>query len=129
MVTTMVQPRWIWGLMNIIHRCIDAPYDGAILAAASGIVRRAGRRGGYGNAVEIDNGAGISTLYGHASSLSVKAGEHVEAGEPIARVGHTGRATGSHLHFEVRKDGKPTDPQSTLNSWKERADLLIGRKP
>jgi murein DD-endopeptidase MepM/ murein hydrolase activator NlpD len=113
------------------HTGIDvAAGEGSpILAAASGIVRRAGRRGGYGNAVEIDNGAGISTLYGHASSLSVKAGEHVEAGEPIARVGHTGRATGSHLHFEVRKDGKPTDPQSTLNSWKERADLLIGRKP
>jgi murein DD-endopeptidase MepM/ murein hydrolase activator NlpD len=100
-----------------------------ILAAASGVVRRAGRRGGYGNAVEIDNGSGISTLYGHASALAVKAGDHVEAGEPIAQVGHTGRATGPHLHFEVRKDGKPTDPQSTLNRWNERADLLVGRKP
>lgn len=100
-----------------------------ILAAAPGVVRRAGRRGGYGNAVEIDNGSGISTLYGHASALSVKTGDHVQAGEAIARVGHTGRATGPHLHFEVRKDGKPTDPQSTLNRWNERADLLIGRKP
>ncbi len=100
-----------------------------ILAAAPGVVLRVGRRGGYGNAVEIDNGSGISTLYGHASALSVKAGDHVEAGEAIAQVGHTGRATGPHLHFEVRKDGKPTDPQSTLNRWNERADLLIGRKP
>jgi murein DD-endopeptidase MepM/ murein hydrolase activator NlpD len=100
-----------------------------VLAAAPGIVLRAGRRGGYGNAVEIDNGNGISTLYGHASALKVKEGDSVKAGEPVAFVGHTGRATGSHLHFEVRKDGKPIDPKSTLNRWGERADVLIGRKP
>jgi murein DD-endopeptidase MepM/ murein hydrolase activator NlpD len=113
------------------HTGIDvAAQEGSpVLAAAPGIVRRAGRRGGYGNAVEIDNGSGISTLYGHASSLAVKEGDSVKAGETVAFVGHTGRATGPHLHFEVRKDGKPTDPQSTLNRWQERADALIGRKP
>jgi murein DD-endopeptidase MepM/ murein hydrolase activator NlpD len=113
------------------HTGIDvAAQEGSpILAAASGIVRRAGRRGGYGNAVEVDNGSGISTLYGHASALAVKEGESVKAGDPVAFVGHTGRATGSHLHFEVRKDGKPIDPQSTLNRWEERADTLVGRKP
>jgi murein DD-endopeptidase MepM/ murein hydrolase activator NlpD len=113
------------------HTGIDvAAQEGSpILAAAPGVVLRAGRRGGYGNAVEIDNGNGISTLYGHASALSVKEGDRVKAGQPIAAVGHTGRATGPHLHFEVRKDGKPTDPQSTLNRWEERADVLIGRKP
>jgi len=113
------------------HTGIDvAAQEGSpVLAAAPGTVRRAGRRGGYGNAVEIDNGGGLSTLYGHASALAVKEGDQVEAGQPIAFVGHTGRATGSHLHFEVRKDGKPTDPQSTLNRWGERADVLIGRKP
>jgi murein DD-endopeptidase MepM/ murein hydrolase activator NlpD len=113
------------------HTGIDvAAQEGSpVLAAAPGVVRRAGRRGGYGNAVEIDNGNGISTLYGHASALTVKEGESVKAGEPIALVGHTGRATGSHLHFEVRKDGKPIDPQPTLNRWDERADVLIGRKP
>jgi murein DD-endopeptidase MepM/ murein hydrolase activator NlpD len=112
------------------HTGIDvaAQEGSAILAAASGVVRAAGRRGGYGNAVEIDNGRGITTLYGHASALNVKPGQHVGAGEPIALVGHTGRATGSHLHFEVRKDGKPIDPQSTLNRWQERADVLIGSK-
>jgi murein DD-endopeptidase MepM/ murein hydrolase activator NlpD len=113
------------------HTGIDvAAEEGSpILAAASGRVLRAGRRGGYGNAVEIDNGKGVSTLYGHASALAVKEGDRVEAGQPIAFVGHTGRATGAHLHFEVRKNGKPTDPQPTLNRWNERADVLIGRKP
>jgi len=113
------------------HTGIDvaAQEGSAILAAAGGVVRAAGRRGGYGNAVELDNGRGITTLYGHASALNVKPGQHVSAGEPIALVGHTGRATGSHLHFEVRKDGKPIDPQSALNRWQERADVLIGKKP
>lgn len=113
------------------HTGIDvAAAEGSpVLAAAPGIVRSAGRRGGYGNAVEIDNGGGISTLYGHARALAVKEGDQVEAGQPIAFVGHTGRATGSHLHFEVRKDGKPTDPQSALNRWQERVDVLVGRKP
>ncbi len=113
------------------HTGVDvAAQEGSpILAAASGVVRRAGRRGGYGNAIEIDNGHGISTLYGHASALKVKEGDSVKTGDTVALVGHTGRATGSHLHFEVRKDGKPIDPKSTLNRWGERADVLIGRKP
>jgi len=113
------------------HTGIDvAAQEGSpVLSAASGIVRRAGKRGGYGNAVEIDNGGGVSTLYGHASALTVKEGDRVTAGQPIALVGHSGRATGSHLHFEVRKDGKPTNPQPALNRWGERADVLIGRKP
>ena len=113
------------------HTGIDiAAQEGSpVLAAAPGVVRRAGRRGGYGNAVEIDNGGGVSTLYGHASAVAVHEGQSVKAGEPVAFVGHTGRATGSHLHFEVRKDGKPIDPQSTLIRWGERADILIGRKP
>jgi len=113
------------------HSGIDvaAQEGSAILAAASGTVVRAGRRGGYGNAVEIDNGSGISTLYGHASSIAVQEGDRVKAAQPIGSVGHTGRATGSHLHFEVRKDGKPIDPQAALIDWGERADSLIGGKP
>jgi len=113
------------------HTGVDiAAQEGSpILAAAPGVVRRAGKRGGYGNAVEIDNGGGTSTLYGHARALAVKEGDRVEKGQPIAFVGHTGRATGSHLHFEVRKDGKPTNPDPALNRWGERADVLIGRKP
>jgi murein DD-endopeptidase MepM/ murein hydrolase activator NlpD len=112
------------------HSGIDvAAEEGAsIIALSSGVVRQAGRRGAYGNAVEIDTGRGLSMLYGHASQLAVEEGERVEKGQVIGAVGHTGRATGPHLHFEVRKDGVTTNPESTLNRLGERADVMIGRK-
>jgi hypothetical protein len=89
--------------------------DGApVRAVAAGVVRRAGALGGYGEAVEIDHGGGVTTLYGHASRLLVHEGEAVSQGQEVARVGHSGRATGTHLHFEGRQDGKPMDPGSFL---------------
>jgi murein DD-endopeptidase MepM/ murein hydrolase activator NlpD len=97
-----------------------------ILAAADGVVRSAGTRGGYGNAVEIDHGNGVTTLYGHASELGVKPGDHVEKGQEIGEVGMTGRATGPHLHFEVRVEGKPVDPRGALKAYGIRADNPIG---
>jgi murein DD-endopeptidase MepM/ murein hydrolase activator NlpD len=97
-----------------------------ILAAESGVVRSAGTRGGYGNAVEIDHGNGVSTLYGHASELGVKPGDHVEKGQQIGEVGMTGHATGPHLHFEVRVEGKPVDPKGALKAYGIRADNPIG---
>jgi murein DD-endopeptidase MepM/ murein hydrolase activator NlpD len=97
-----------------------------ILAAADGVVRSAGTRGGYGNAVEIDHGNGVSTLYGHASELGVKPGEHVQKGQEIGEVGMTGHATGPHLHFEVRVEGKPVDPKGALKAYGIRADNSIG---
>jgi len=97
-----------------------------ILAAESGVVRSAGHRGGYGNAVEIDHGNGVTTLYGHASELGVKPGDHVEKGQPIGEVGMTGHATGPHLHFEVRVEGKPVDPKAALKAYGIRADNPIG---
>jgi murein DD-endopeptidase MepM/ murein hydrolase activator NlpD len=97
-----------------------------ILAAESGVVRSAGTRGGYGNAVEIDHGNGVSTLYGHASELGVKPGDHVEKGQQIGEVGMTGHATGPHLHFEVRVEGKPVDPKGALKAYGIRADNSIG---
>jgi murein DD-endopeptidase MepM/ murein hydrolase activator NlpD len=97
-----------------------------ILAAEAGVVRSAGTRGGYGNAVEIDHGNGVSTLYGHASELGVKPGDHVEKGQPIGEVGMTGHATGPHLHFEVRVEGKPVDPKGALKAYGIRADNSIG---
>lgn len=81
-----------------------------ILAAASGKVIMAQVYGGYGNCVMIDHGGGIVTLYGHASKLCVSKGDVVKRGQVVAKVGSTGRSTGPHLHFEVRKNGEYVNP-------------------
>jgi len=83
-----------------------------ILAAHSGTVTRAGWYGGYGNAVDIDHGGGLSTRYGHQpdDGIQVSVGQHVEAGDLIGYVGTTGNSTGCHLHFEVRVWGNAIDP-------------------
>ncbi len=98
------------------HHGIDiaAPAGAPIGAAASGTVVFAGRRGGYGNTVIIEQTDGKQTLYAHAEQLLVKVGEPGVAGQTIATVGSTGRSTGPHLHFEVRENGQPLDPTSTL---------------
>lgn len=83
-----------------------------IFAAASGVVVYAGRMSGYGNAVVVDHGGGVSTLYAHCSALLVRDGQSVSQGQTIARIGATGLATGPHLHFEVRRNGNPVDPGS-----------------
>jgi murein DD-endopeptidase MepM/ murein hydrolase activator NlpD len=101
-----------------MHTGIDiAANQGAnIIAANSGIVRISGWEGGYGNTVMIDHGGGISTLYAHCSSLLVRVGQEVSAGQVIAKIGSTGISTGPHLHFEVRKNGEPIDPMGYLGS-------------
>lgn len=101
---------------------VGAPQGTPIHASAAGVVRSAGPRGGYGNAVEIDHGNGVVTLYGHASELLVHPGETVSAGQEIARVGSTGRSTGPHLHFEVRVGGRPVDPSRVLKTYSMRVD-------
>ena len=83
-----------------------------IVAAASGKVIMSQWYGGYGNCVMIDHGGGIVTLYGHASKLLGSKGQVVKQGQVIALVGSTGRSTGPHLHFEVRKNGQYIDPMS-----------------
>ncbi len=85
-----------------------------IRAADDGTVIFAGRSGGYGLMVDISHGNGIVTRYAHCSSILVSVGEHVEKGQVIARVGSTGRSTGSHLHFEVVSNGKQRNPLSYL---------------
>ena len=96
------------------HEGIDiaATRGTPILAAAKGRVMRAENMSGYGLMVEIDHGYGYTTHYGHASRLLVKVGQSVERGERVALVGNTGIATSSHLHYEVRVDGKPQNPMN-----------------
>jgi len=93
---------------------IAAPYGTQIYAAKAGRVVFAGWYYGYGRAVIIDHGNGVSTLYGHASRLLVRVGAQVEAGALIALVGATGDATGPHLHFEIRVNGRPLNPLKYL---------------
>lgn len=83
-----------------------------VYAAADGTVIIAGSYGGYGNAVVIDHGSGISTLYGHNSSVAVGVGQKVSRGEVVASSGNSGISTGPHLHFEVRINGSYVDPLS-----------------
>ncbi|WP_417564143.1 M23 family metallopeptidase [Microbacterium sp.] len=84
-----------------------------VYAAGVGRVITAGAYQGYGNAVRIDHGHGVVTLYGHMqwSSLRVRVGQQVATGTPLGAEGNTGRSFGCHLHFEVRKSGTPVDPQ------------------
>ncbi|HSJ26904.1 MAG TPA: peptidoglycan DD-metalloendopeptidase family protein [Acidimicrobiia bacterium] len=95
-----------------MHTGIDLAAIGGtpIYAAEAGTVIIAGVRGGYGNAVVIDHGGGLATLYAHQSRITVSVGERVAAGERIGFVGCTGYCTGDHLHFEVHVNGKHTDP-------------------
>jgi murein DD-endopeptidase MepM/ murein hydrolase activator NlpD len=92
-----------------------------IRATAAGTVTHTGWSGGYGKMVEIDHGNGLSTRYGHLSSIDVEAGQTVRIGQIIGRLGSTGRSTGPHLHYETRIDGEAVDPQRFL-----RAGLRLG---
>ncbi|MCI1693929.1 murein hydrolase activator EnvC family protein [Aneurinibacillus aneurinilyticus] len=93
-----------------------APQGTPIYAAAEGVVASAGYMNGYGNTVVIYHGNGLSTLYGHIRNggIVVSEGQSVSAGQKIAEVGATGRATGPHLHFTVIKNGQKVDPMSYL---------------
>jgi len=72
--------------------------------------------GGYGRAVVLDHGHGITTRYGHMKSLAVFAGEHIHRGDTIGYVGDTGRSTGPHLHYEVRINDAPVNPHKYLRT-------------
>ncbi|MDH3288572.1 MAG: M23 family metallopeptidase [Betaproteobacteria bacterium] len=85
-----------------------------IYAAAGGVVIFSGRHRQYGNMIEIDHGNGLITRYAHASKLLVNVGDLVVRGVQVGKVGKTGRATGSHLHFEVRRRGAPVNPKRFL---------------
>ena len=86
----------------------------SVIATADGIVSSLKTEPGYGKMVTIDHGYGYRTLYGHNSKFNVKVGQRVRRGDRIASVGNTGRSTGSHVHYEIRLNGVPVNPQKYL---------------
>ena len=108
------------------HAGIDYPKPAGtlVLSAGYGKVTFAGERSGYGKLVEITHGNGLVTRYGHLSAYLVKKGQVVDTGMPIAKVGSTGRSTGPHLHFEVRRDDVAVDPARYLAIGKRLARFL-----
>ena len=94
------------------HSGLDMPGRAGtpILAAAPGTISFAGHAGGYGQMVEIDHGGGLRTRYAHLSRILVRPGDAVSLQQAIALMGSTGRSTGNHLHFEVRMNGRATNP-------------------
>ncbi len=101
-----------------LHAGIDfkTPVGAPVRSTGQGIVSQAGYAGGYGNRVEIDHGGGIFSRYGHLSSLLVNMGDTVDVGTIIGLSGSTGRSTGPHLHYELRRDGIAIDPMDFLNA-------------
>lgn len=95
-----------------IHQGLDIAVDwkSPVQATANGVVTLAKWKGAYGNAVIIDHGNGIKTLYGHMTKIIVSEGDRVCRGQEIGTVGSTGRSTGPHVHYEVQIDNKPKNP-------------------
>lgn len=102
---------------------IPGPVGTPVYATADGVVERSERAGGYGNLVELNHGKGIQTRYGHLSKLLVEPNTRVTRGQLIGLMGSTGRSTGSHLHYEVRIDGRAVNPMPFLQS----GDALLAR--
>jgi murein DD-endopeptidase MepM/ murein hydrolase activator NlpD len=93
---------------------IDAPYGSPVRASADGNVTGAAMVGGYGREIVIDHGHDVMTIYGHLSAMLVVPGQHVMRGQVIGNVGQSGRATGPHLHYEVRVHKVPVNPHKYL---------------
>ncbi|AJP72029.1 M23 family metallopeptidase [Sphingomonas hengshuiensis] len=101
-----------------MHAGVDIPgaIGTPIYATADGVVSHAGRQGGYGNLVQLNHGRGIETRYGHLSKILVADNTRVHRGQLIGLMGSTGRSTGSHLHYEVRVDGRAVNPVPFLQT-------------
>ena len=102
---------------------IDAPYGTPVRAAADGDVAGAATVSGYGKEVVLDHGHELSTIYGHLSGIAVISGQHVTRGEVIGYVGQSGRATGPHLHYEVRVHNVPVNPHKYLRTTYAQAEI------
>lgn len=111
------------------HGGIDfrTPTGTPVYSTGSGIVVHAGRNGGYGKMVEIDHGNGITTRYAHLSTVEVREGNHLSMGIRIGKSGSTGRSTGPHLHYEVRRNGNAVDPMRFLKAAKKLKPLLVSK--
>lgn len=108
---------------------IDAPYGTPVRAAADGDVTGADLGAGYGRAVVLNHGHDVLTLYGHLSAIAVIPGQHVTRGQIIGYVGQSGRATGPHLHYEVRVHNVPVNPYKYLRITYEQAANLDSATP
>ncbi len=99
------------------HKGLDiaVAYGTDVRSAAAGKVIFAGTKGGYGNCVIISHGNGLDTLYGHLSTIAVKANDLVNVNDVIAKSGNSGRSTGPHLHYEVHKNNTPVNPKLFMN--------------
>jgi murein DD-endopeptidase MepM/ murein hydrolase activator NlpD len=113
-----------------LHEGVDfaAPVGVPIRAAAAGVVVTAAHHAEYGNVVEIDHGQGLTTRYAHAATIAAKEGSFVKRGEAIATVGNTGRSTGPHLHFEVRMNGVPQNPDRFLRLAQSQTAPLTAKR-
>lgn len=100
-----------------MHSGIDiaAPAGSRVNSMKDGKVIFAGQKGGYGNMIIVDHGNGVTTRYAHLSSINVRQGDSVDAGQKIGGVGSTGNSTGNHLHFEVRENGNAVNPRKYIN--------------
>jgi murein DD-endopeptidase MepM/ murein hydrolase activator NlpD len=109
------------------HAGLDfaAPTGTTVFSAAKGVVSFVGTKSGYGKVVEVTHATGHITRYAHLSGYLAREGQSVNAGTPIAKVGSTGRSTGPHLHFEIRKGDAPIDPRTFLDAGK-RVQALLG---
>lgn len=115
-----------FGGSRAFHSGIDypAPTGTKVFSAGDGKVIFAGRRSGYGNLIEVDHGGGIITRYGHLSAILVQTGQNITAGFAIGKVGSTGRSTGPHLHFEIRRNQSAVNPASFLAVSKELHEFI-----
>lgn len=104
-----------WGRM---HEGMDmaGPVGTPVYATGDGVVTHAGRMGAYGNLIKISHELGTETRYAHLSRVNVQVGQRVSQGERIGDMGNTGRSTGSHLHYEVRMNGRAVDPMSFIKA-------------
>ncbi|WP_324740335.1 M23 family metallopeptidase [Tsuneonella sp. CC-YZS046] len=101
---------------QMFHAGVDlaAPAGKAVRATADGVVTRAGWSGGYGLLVVVRHANGYETRYAHMSRIRVAPGQSLAKGQVIGHVGSTGRSTGPHLHYEVRREGEPVDPKAYM---------------